>query len=114
MTGTIVRRIYCAADTLLLISASGRVDVFVREVSKFLVSRDAGAERESSDGEFSTGIEMPSFEEELIRPIGGRDHVRFGHTYSFAAGYVCILLAALAGICLARLGSRVHRQHYGC
>ena len=47
---------------------------------------------------------MPSFEEELVRQVGGRGHVRFGRSYSFAAGYVCILLAALAGICLAQLG----------
>ena len=46
---------------------------------------------------------MPSFEEELISQIGGRGHVRFGHSYSFAAGYVYILMAALAGICLAQL-----------
>ena len=46
---------------------------------------------------------MPSFEAELIRQIGGRGHVRFGHSYSFAAGYVCILLAALADICLVQL-----------
>jgi hypothetical protein len=45
---------------------------------------------------------MPSFEAELIRQIGGRGHVCFGHSYSFAAGYVCILLAALARIYLAQ------------
>jgi hypothetical protein len=45
---------------------------------------------------------MPSFEEELVRQVGGRGHVRFGRSNSFAAGYVCILLAALAGICLAQ------------
>ena len=32
----------------------------------------------------------------------GTGHVRFGHSYSFAAGYVCILLAALARIHLAQ------------
>ena len=52
-------------------------------------------------GEFSNSIEMPSFEAELIRQIGGRGHVRFGHSYSFAAGYVCILMATLASIRLA-------------
>ena len=35
------------------------------------------------------------------RQIGGRGHVHFGHSYSFAAGYVCVLLATLAGIRLA-------------
>ena len=53
---------------------------------------------------------MPSFEAELILQIGGRGHVRFGHSYSFAAGYVCILMAALAGICLAQLS---HIQRTG-
>ena len=48
---------------------------------------------------------MPSFEAEFILRNGGDGgHVRFGHSYSFAAGYVYILMAALAGICLARLG----------
>ena len=55
-----------------------------------------------SDSELSNSIEMPSFEEELTRQIGGRGHVRFGRSYSFAAGYVCILLATLASICLAQ------------
>ena len=46
---------------------------------------------------------MPSFDEEFTASeIGGRGHVRFGHSYSFAAGYVCILLAALARIHLAQ------------
>jgi len=45
---------------------------------------------------------MPSFEAELILQIGGWGHVRFGHSYSFAAGYVCILLAALARNYLAQ------------
>jgi hypothetical protein len=54
-------------------------------------------------GEFSNSTEMPSFEAELILQIGGRGHVSFGHSYSFAAGYVYILMAALAGICLAQL-----------
>ena len=55
------------------------------------------------DGEFSNSIEMPSFEAEFILRNGGDGgHVRFGHSYSFAAGYVYILMAALAGICLAR------------
>ena len=45
---------------------------------------------------------MPSFEAELILQIGGRGHVRSGHSYSFAAGYVYFLMAALAGICLAQ------------
>lgn len=53
---------------------------------------------------------MPSFEEELVRQVGGRGHVRFGRSYSFAAGYVCILMAALAGICLAQLS---HIQRTG-
>ena len=34
---------------------------------------------------------------------GDGGHVRFGHSYSFAAGYVYILMATLAGICLAQL-----------
>ena len=59
----------------------------------------------SKRGEFSNSIEMPSFEAELILQIGGRGHVRFGHSYSFAAGYVCILLAALARIYLAQIQS---------
>ena len=47
---------------------------------------------------------MPSFEAEFILRNGGDGgHVRFGHSYSFAAGYVYILMAALAGICLAQL-----------
>jgi hypothetical protein len=54
--------------------------------------------------EFSNSIEMPSFEEELTRNNGGRGHVRFGHSYSFAADYVCIFLAALARICLDQFG----------
>ena len=45
---------------------------------------------------------MPSFEEELTRQIGGWGHVRFGRSYRFAAGYVCILVATLASICLAQ------------
>ena len=57
----------------------------------------------ASDGEFSNNIEMPSFEEEFITSdIGGRGHVRFGHSYNFAAGYVRILLAALARVCLVQ------------
>ena len=35
--------------------------------------------------------------------MGDGGHVRFGHSYSFAAGYVYILMAAVAGICLAQL-----------
>lgn len=46
---------------------------------------------------------MPSFEEESVRQVGGTGHVSFGRCYSFAAGYVCILLAALAGIRLTQL-----------
>jgi hypothetical protein len=41
---------------------------------------------------------------------GGRGHVHFGHSYSYAASYVCILMAALAGICLAQLS---HIQRTG-
>jgi hypothetical protein len=59
----------------------------------------------ASDGGFPDSIEMPLFEAELILQIGGRGHVRFGHSYSFAAGYVCILLAALARIYLAQIQS---------
>jgi alpha-1,2-mannosyltransferase len=51
---------------------------------------------------FSNSIKMPSFEEELVRQIGGWGHVRFGRSYRFAAGYVCILVATLAGIGLAQ------------
>ena len=56
----------------------------------------------ASDGEFSNSIEMPLFEGELLLQLGERGHVRFGHSYNFAAGYVRIFLAALARVCLAQ------------
>ena len=34
--------------------------------------------------------------------MGGRGHVCYWHSYSFAAGYVYILMAALAGIRLVQ------------
>ena len=58
----------------------------------------------SSDGEFSNGIEMPSFEEELTASNWGTGSCPLWAFLQFSAGYVCILLVALAGICLARLG----------
>jgi len=54
--------------------------------------------------------EKPSFENSIVSGFLGGRHVCFGHSFNLVAGYVCILLAALADI---HLGECCHVQSAG-